>query len=103
MHSIPSSPAPTSAEHTDFLDVKEAAKDLRCGERWLRDGANHHGFPHHRLGKSLQFSAQDRAAIRAMHRVPAQSPKQLAAARRARNAAKTKATPPQPAQQSIAA
>lgn len=58
-------------EHTDFMKPEEAAKDLGCSPRWLRDGANHHGFPHHRLGKFLQFSAQDRAEIRRMCRQPA--------------------------------
>ncbi|MFE4857282.1 hypothetical protein [Streptomyces sp. NPDC056670] len=65
--------APLSVEeHDDFLDPKAAAKDIGCGERWLRDGANHHGFPHDRYGKSLRFSRQQRAEIRAMHRVAAQ-------------------------------
>ncbi|MFI0915211.1 helix-turn-helix domain-containing protein [Streptomyces abikoensis] len=71
----------SNTEHDDFMTPDEAAKDLGCGVRWLRDGANHRGFPHHRLGKAMQFSAQDRAEIRAMSRVPAQ-PSKLAAARR---------------------
>ncbi|MEU2789101.1 hypothetical protein [Streptomyces sp. NPDC007100] len=71
-------------EHDDFMEPKAAAKDIGCGERWLRDGANHRGFPHHRFGKSLQFSAQDRAEIRALCRVPAQPAK-------ARRPRKTKA------------
>ncbi|WP_326806720.1 hypothetical protein OHB04_02670 [Streptomyces sp. NBC_01775] len=60
-----------TVEHDDFMEPAAAAKDLKCSERWLRDGANHRGFPHHRLGKSLQFSRQDRAEIRAMNRQPA--------------------------------
>ena len=63
--------APPTVEHDEFMTPAEAANDLKCSERWLRDGANHPGFPHHRLGKSLQFSRQDRAEIRAMNRQPA--------------------------------
>lgn len=64
-------PTTEQPEHDDFMTPEDAARDLGCSPRWLRDGANHHGFPHHRLGKFLQFSAQDRAEIRAMHRQPA--------------------------------
>jgi hypothetical protein len=64
-------PSPTD-EHDDFLNVKDSAKDIGCGVRWLSDGANHRGFPHDRYGKALWFSRQQRAAIRAMHRVAAQ-------------------------------
>ncbi|RLU79271.1 hypothetical protein CTZ27_37140 [Streptomyces griseocarneus] len=74
-------PLTPDAAHTDFMTPTEAAKAIGCGVRWLRDGANHRGFPHHRFGKALQFSAQDRDEIRAMSRVPAQ-PSKLAAARR---------------------
>ncbi|MGW7551718.1 hypothetical protein [Streptomyces rimosus] len=59
------------AVHDGFMKPHEAARELGCGERWLRDGANHRGFPHHRLGKFLQFSRQDRDAIRVLCRVPA--------------------------------
>lgn len=64
-----------TAEHDDFMDPTAAAKDIGCSERWLRDGVNHHGFPHDRYGKSLWFSRQQRAQIRAMHRVPARTAK----------------------------
>lgn len=92
MRTTPSPPDPT-AEHDDYMNVKDAAKDLDCGERWLRDGANHHGFPHHRLGKSLQFSRQDRAQIRAMCRVPAQPAKLAAAQRDARKTVQNRHRP----------
>ncbi|MGW1071506.1 hypothetical protein [Streptomyces sp. NPDC002537] len=74
-------PLDSAPAHNDFMAPEEAAKAIGCGVRWLRDGANHRGFPHHRFGKSLQFSAQDRDEIRALSRVPAQ-PSKLAAARR---------------------
>ncbi|MGY1439564.1 hypothetical protein [Streptomyces reniochalinae] len=62
---------PTAEEHDDFLKLEDAAADIGCGVRWLRDGANHYGFPHDRYGKALWFSRQQRAEIRAMHRQPA--------------------------------
>lgn len=70
MSTTKNSPPPT-AEHDDFLDIKESAKDIGCGERWLRDGVNHGGFPHDRYGKALWFSRQQREEIRSMHRVNA--------------------------------
>lgn len=69
MSTTTTSPTPT-AEHTDFLNIKDAAKDIGCGERWLRDGVNHGGFPHDRYGKALWFSRKQREEIRAMHRAP---------------------------------
>lgn len=71
------SPAPT-AEHDDFKDLKESAKDIGCGERWLRDGINHGGFPYDRYGKAIWLSRQQREQIRAMHRHPAK-PSQMRA------------------------
>jgi hypothetical protein len=60
-----------------FYDVKQAAvrlglatedpDDIR-GQRWLRDGVNHKGFPHHRMNRVLMFSDSDLAEIAAMHR-----------------------------------
>ncbi|MBD0743488.1 hypothetical protein [Streptomyces sp. CBMA152] len=64
-------PADTD-EHDDFMKVAAAAKDIGCGERWLRDGINHGGFPHDRYGKSIWLSRQQRAEIRRMHRQTAQ-------------------------------
>lgn len=69
---------PTTAESTEtmmqrdgYMEPKDAAIDIGCGERWLRDGANKHGFPHYRLGKSLWFSPENRREIREWHRQPA--------------------------------
>ncbi|MFD4263973.1 hypothetical protein ACFWR9_41815 [Streptomyces sp. NPDC058534] len=55
----------------DFTDVKETSRRLGIGERRLRDGVNHGSFPAHRMGRRLMFSAQDRAQIAEMHRIPA--------------------------------
>lgn len=70
MSTTRNSPAPT-AEHNDFLNLKDSAKDIGCGERWLRDGINHGGFPHDRYGKAIWLSSKQREQIRAMHRAPA--------------------------------
>lgn len=60
-----------------FYDVKQAAVKLGLatedegdirGQRWLRDGVNHKGFPHHRMNRQLMFSDSDLAEIAAMHR-----------------------------------
>ncbi|MFF9310001.1 hypothetical protein ACF1BS_03730 [Streptomyces sp. NPDC014748] len=65
-----------------FYTVKQAAKRLiptdqdpdnpdgndEAGERWLRDGVNHKGWPCHRFGRRLMFSDSDLAEIAAMHR-----------------------------------
>ncbi|MFD7661225.1 hypothetical protein [Streptomyces sp. NPDC059788] len=64
-----------------MLVPKSAAKVIGCGERWLRDGANHNGFPHHRLGKFLKFSIQDCREILEMNRARAR-PSELTKARR---------------------
>ncbi|MEU3355130.1 hypothetical protein [Streptomyces sp. NPDC037389] len=71
------------------LDPGEAARVIGCGERWLRDGANQHGFPHHRFGKFLRFSLQDCREIREMNAEKGR-PSALAKARR------RKATPRKP-------
>ncbi|MEZ0066741.1 hypothetical protein ABIA32_002753 [Streptacidiphilus sp. MAP12-20] len=57
-----------SATPEDFTDVEETSRRLGIGKRRLRDGANHQGYPHHRFGNRLMFSAQDRAEIADMHR-----------------------------------
>lgn len=72
-----------------MLDPTEAARAIGCGERWLRDGVNHGGFPHHRLGRFLKFSLQDCREIREMHHKQAR-PSELAKARRNRKAATRK-------------
>ncbi|MEU6312368.1 helix-turn-helix domain-containing protein [Streptomyces sp. NPDC047014] len=53
-----------------YLTVDEAAEILRCSAQWLRDGVNHRGLPHARLGR-LIFTQEDIAEIYRMHRVPA--------------------------------
>jgi hypothetical protein len=70
MSTTRNSPAPT-AEHDDFMKLKDAAQDIGCGERWLRDGINHGGFPHDRYGQTIWISRQQRDQIRALHRAPA--------------------------------
>lgn len=67
----PSKPSKGGAQPS-YHNVAEAAERLRVGERWLRDGVNHRGFPHGRLGTRLVFSDADIAAIYEMFRVPAQ-------------------------------
>ncbi|MFJ5588403.1 hypothetical protein ACIQCG_01475 [Streptomyces noursei] len=74
-----------------MLVPEDAARVLRCGERWLREGANHRGFPHHRFGKYLRFSLQDCREIREMNRERAR-PSELAKARRRQAAATRKST-----------
>lgn len=79
-----------------FYTVKQAAKlliptdpecadeDNEAGERWLRDGVNHKGWPHHRFGRRLMFSDTDLAEIAALHR---NAPTRAGRPRRARAAA----------------
>ncbi|PNE37281.1 hypothetical protein [Streptomyces noursei] len=80
-----------------MLAPEEAAHVIGCGPRWLRDGANHRGFPHHRFGKFLRFSLQDCREIQEMNRKRAR-PSEPAKARR-RNAATRKSTGGGPATQ----
>lgn len=63
--------ATTAIASEDFTTVTETALRLGIGARRLRDGVNHGGYPHHRMGRRLMFSAQDRQEIAEMHRVPA--------------------------------
>lgn len=70
-------PTPTK-QLEGFYNVKQAAEKLglndptdpddESGIRWLRDGVNHKGFPHHRMSGRLVFSDSDLADIAAMHR-----------------------------------
>ncbi|MFE9936369.1 hypothetical protein [Streptomyces hirsutus] len=55
----------------DFTDVAETSRRLGIGQRRLRDGVNHFGFPAHRMGRKLMFSPEDRAWIAEKHRIPA--------------------------------
>ena len=56
-----------------YNTVEEAAEKLRVGTRFLRDGANHHGFPHARMSGRLVFSDEDLHTIYQMFRSPVQS------------------------------
>ena len=72
--------SPTKTVLEGFYTVKQAAKRLipldldnpdsddEAGERWLRDGVNHKGWPHHRFGRRLMFSDTDLAEIAALNR-----------------------------------
>jgi hypothetical protein len=75
-------PAKETPASEDFTGVNETALRLGIGARRLRDGVNHHGYPHHRFGRRLMFSPRDRAEIAEMHRVPAK-PKRVLRARAA--------------------
>lgn len=66
----------------EFVRVPAAVRFLKCGERWLRDGVNRGGFPHHRMGGLLVFSRQDLAEIADMHRHPARRAKRRSSSRR---------------------
>jgi hypothetical protein len=79
-------PTQQLAKLDDFYSVGEAAVRMNLktqaeheagstkGERWLRDGVNHKGFPAHRLNRQLMFSDSDLAEIAAMNRsAPTQS------------------------------
>ena len=70
----PTKPKPV-LEH--YYDVSQAAirlglrgpdDDSKKGEKWLRDGVNKLGFPHHRMAKQLRFSDSDLAVIADMNR-----------------------------------
>lgn len=76
---VPSQPDVNPGE---YYDIKEAAKKLRCGERWLRDGCNHNGFPHSRTGKSIVFNGPDLAEIYARFRTPGYTVRRPAPRRR---------------------
>lgn len=54
-----------------YMKPKEAARQLGCGERWLLDGLNRHGFPHTRMGRAKWLSRDDLAEIRKLCQVPA--------------------------------
>ena len=58
-----------------YVKPKEAARELGCGERWLLDGLNHHGFPHTRMGRAKWLSEDDIREIRTLCKVPADKAK----------------------------
>lgn len=54
-----------------YMKPKDAARALGCGERWLLDGLNRHGFPHTRLGRAKWLSEDHIREIRTLCEVPA--------------------------------
>lgn len=54
-----------------YVRPKEAARALGCGERWLLDGLNKHGFPHTRMGRAKWLSEDHIREIRSLCEVPA--------------------------------
>ena len=48
-------------------DIKEAAEILGCTENFLREGVEHHGFPHTWLGQRRRFSMEQLREIQVMH------------------------------------
>lgn len=54
-----------------YVKPKEAARQLGCGERWLLEGLNHHGFPHTRMGRAKWLSEDNIREIRTLCQVPA--------------------------------
>ncbi|MCI3155489.1 hypothetical protein ELQ39_27845 [Streptomyces sp. GB4-14] len=67
-----------------YMKPKEAARELGCGERWLLDGLNRHGFPHTRMGRAKWLSQDDIREIRALCAIPADRSK-IARLRRAQS------------------
>ncbi|WP_406510763.1 helix-turn-helix domain-containing protein [Streptomyces sp. NBC_00212] len=68
-----------------YFTVDEVAMVFRCSTKLIRDGVNHGGFPHSRMGRLL-FSADDVRKIYEMHHVPAQPGRHRSQARRAAQA-----------------
>lgn len=60
--------------HPRFYNMAEGAERLRISERALRDGINHRGWPHSRIGRRLVVSENDLNEIYRLHRVPSRSP-----------------------------
>lgn len=58
-----------------FYNPKEGAERLRISERALRDGINHQGWPHSRIGRRLVVSENDLNEIYRLHRAPASVPR----------------------------
>ncbi|MCX4232113.1 hypothetical protein [Streptomyces ortus] len=54
-----------------YMKPRQAAAALGCGERWLLDGLNHHGFPHTRLGRAKWLSEDNLREIRTLCQIPA--------------------------------
>lgn len=45
------------------LKGEERTEKSEAGQRWLRDGVNHKGFPHYRVGRRLMFTEADLITI----------------------------------------
>lgn len=45
------------------LKGEEHREQSVAGQRWLRDGVNHKGFPHYRVGRRLMFTEADLVTI----------------------------------------
>jgi len=45
------------------LKGEEHREQSEAGQRWLRDGVNHKGFPHYRVGRRLMFTEADLVTI----------------------------------------
>lgn len=58
-----------------FYNIPEGAERLRISERALRDGINHRGWPHSRIGRRLVVSEDDLNAIYQLHRAPTSTPR----------------------------
>lgn len=58
-----------------FYTPAEGAERLRISERALRDGINHLGWPHSRIGRRLVVSAADLDEIYQLHRAAASAPR----------------------------
>ncbi|MFD4394712.1 hypothetical protein [Kitasatospora sp. NPDC058478] len=61
-------PAPQTVERGRFYTVEEAGAALRIGQRIIRDGINHNGWPHSRIGRRLVLSGDDLHEIYALYR-----------------------------------
>lgn len=70
----PTKPKPVLEHYYDVsqaairLGLREPDDDSKKGEKWLRDGVNKLGFPHHRMANQLKFSESDLAEIAHMNR-----------------------------------
>ncbi|WBP89472.1 helix-turn-helix domain-containing protein [Kitasatospora cathayae] len=62
-------------DDTGYYNVKEAARRIRVGERAIRDGINHEGWPHSRIGRRIVISEADLAEIYRLHRAPVAVPR----------------------------
>jgi hypothetical protein len=65
----------TMMRRDGYMKPAEAARELGCGERWLLDGLNRHGFPHTRMGRAKWLSPENLAEIRKLCSVPAEPAK----------------------------